>query len=85
MADFSANWAMTIYAKLWAKFGTKSFSRKDAEKVVPKNNNLNQAFSSLKNDGWLVIGLDPVDGRKSIYTLRDPKDVVEQIGKEKVV
>lgn len=82
MASFSAKWDMTIYAQLWFRFGIKKFSRKEAENVV-KDDNLKQAFSSLRKSGWLTIELDPVDGRKSLYTLKDPKDVVEQIGKGK--
>jgi len=73
---------MTIYAKLWVAFGTKQFSKKEAEKAA-KSNSLQMAFSRLKRDGWLSIELDPKDGRKSLYVLRDPKLVVEEIGKKK--
>ena len=82
MPDFLPNWAMTIYSKLWVNLGTEKFSRKDAESAV-KDKNLSQAFSKLKKHGWLRIELDPEGGRKSLYTLNDPNEVIGQLRKGK--
>ena len=78
MATFSPKWAMNIYAQLWLKFNTDTFSREQSEKTI-KENNQSLALSRLKKDGWLSIGLDPDDGRKSLYTLKPPEDVIKEI------
>lgn len=80
MAEISPKWALTIYAKLWVSFKDKRFSKKGAKKVV-KDINLSQALSKLKRDGWLKIELDPEDSRKSLYILKNPEEVIENIGK----
>lgn len=81
MAEISPKWALRIYAKLWVEFKGKSFSKEQANKVV-RDGNLPQALSRLKRDGWLKIGLDVNDARKSLYTLKEPKEVIEYIGKK---
>ena len=39
--------------------------------------------SNTKKDGWLKISLDLQDARKSIYILKDPKETIEEIIKDK--
>lgn len=82
MSDLPPHWAFEIYSKLWLKFKNNKFSNDEAKKIV-KDENLNQALSRLKKDGWLKIDLDPEDGRKSIYFLRNPNETIEEIIKEK--
>lgn len=81
MRSLPPNWAFEIYSKLWSKFKDDKFSNGQAQKII-KNNNLNQALSRLKKDGWLKINLDQKDSRKSIYILNNPKDIIEEIIKE---
>lgn len=40
------------------------------------------AFSKLKKNGWLRIELDPQDGRKSLYFLRNPENVIKEVAKQ---
>lgn len=84
MSEMPPKWAFTIYAKLWVSFREKSFSREEADKIIQENtNNASQVFSVLKKDGWLTINCDPQDSRKSLYTLRNPIKVIEEIGRRK--
>jgi len=82
MSEISPKWALTIYAKLWVSFGNRSFSKEESKKVV-KGNRLVLAISRLKKDGWLNMRVDPNDARKNLYILKDPKEVMEEIGKGK--
>lgn len=81
MVDISPKWAFGIYAKLWSKFGDKQFSNEEARKIV-NDKNLNQAFSRLKKDGWLKIGLNEEDSRKSAYILKKPEEVIQHVIEE---
>ena len=82
MTEATPKWAMRIYAKLWSEFNTNKFSREQAKKVVNnENNNLPQALSKLKRDGWLIIEMNPKDSRRSLYSLKDPKKAIEELGK----
>ncbi len=81
MANISPKWALNVYASLWVSFQVSGFSKERAEGAV-SNPNLSQALSRLKRDGWLTIQLDPNDGRKSLYTLKDPKEVIEEIAND---
>lgn len=81
MSELSPNWAFEIYSKLWNKFKDNKFSNKEAQKMI-NDNNLNQALSRLKRDGWLKITLNQEDARKSLYILKNPKEVIEEIVEE---
>jgi len=81
MVDVPPRWAFTIYAKLWSSFKEKSFTNTEANKIIKGNsNNFKQAFSRLKKNGWLIINLDQKDSRKSRYTLKNPLDIIEEMG-----
>jgi len=77
MTQIPPNWAFIIYSKLWAKFKDNRFYNEQAKQII--QGNLNQAISRLKNDGWLKIGLDPKDSRKSIYILKNPEHAINEI------
>lgn len=82
MSELPPNWAFEMYSKLWMKFKNNKFSNDEAHKII-KDDNLNQGLSRLKKDGWLKISLDPEDARKSIYILKEPKETIDEIIKEK--
>lgn len=81
MVDISPKWAFKIYSKLWSKYNDKLFSKEDALKIID-DNNLNQAFSRLKKDGWLKISLDEEDSRKSLYLLKNPEKMIKDLVEE---
>jgi len=84
MSEVPPRWAFIIYAKLWVSFKDKTFSRKDVNGIIgDSSSNVSQVFSILKKGGWLAITLDPQDGRKSLYKLKNPKEVIEEIGEKK--
>ena len=78
MTALTPSWALKIYSKLWLKFKENTFSNQEAKKLI-KSENLNQALSRLKRDGWLKIGLDSKDSRRSIYTLQKPEQAINEI------
>jgi len=81
MVDVPPRWAFIIYAKLWVSFKDKTFSREDVNGTIEDNStNISQVFSILKKCGWLSITLDPQDSRKSLYTLKNLKELIEEIG-----
>ncbi len=78
MIGLPPSWAFKIYSKLWNKFKDNKFSNKQAQKIIG-DNNLNQALSRLKKEGWLRISLDPKDSRKSLYVLKDPEETIKEV------
>lgn len=66
---------------LGVKFEFTKFSKQQADKAI-KDKNLPLALSRLKKDGWLKIELDQEDSRKSVYTLRDPKEAITEAVQE---
>jgi len=78
MAQLPPDWTFKMYSKLWKHFGEKSFSNKEAKRII-KDDNLTQAISRLKKDGWVKINIDQEDGRKSTYTLNNPEITLKTI------
>jgi len=81
MAEIPAKWVLEGYTKLWAKFKDKSFTTADAKKIINHIQNPSNLYSNLKKCGWLTINRDSKDSRKSIFILKDPKEMIEEIGK----
>ena len=83
MVNVPPRWAFTAYTELWTTFQEKSFSKKNALKVLSeKFKSRAQAFSNLKRNGWLRIETDISDARKSIYILKNPLNVIKQLGEK---
>ncbi len=82
MVEIPAKWVLEGYTQLWSKFKEKPFKSTEAKKVINGVQNPSNLYSHLKNTGWLKIERDPKDSRKSIYTLKDPKQTIEEIGKK---
>ncbi len=72
-------WIMHRYAVLWQELGSRSFSYQDAFSVLEKDSMLSIALSQLRRSGWLEITFNPDDARKRLYTLKDPKQAVEEM------
>ena len=75
-------WVMHRYSKLWASFGEKEFHRKDAFSRLNNDGMTNVILSNLKKACWLEVKLDPDDGRKRLYRLKNPDIAVIEISKE---
>lgn len=82
MIDISPKWALKIYSQLWYHFQTSKFSKIQVEQKI-SSNNLSQAISLLKKCGWLIIETDPEDCRRSLYSLLNPENIINEIGKIK--
>ena len=84
MVEHIPKWVMQRYSKLWSKFGEKKFSYEDAEEALKESDNriLSVFLSELKKAGWVAIELDPVDSRKRLYKLINPKKAIEEEIKE---
>ena len=78
MPEHLPGWIMSRYAKLWLKFKEKEFSKSDAEKILPKDTSIAVVLSDLKNAGWLEMKMDPNDARKTLYTLKEPKEAISE-------
>ena len=73
-------WIMKHYSKLWYKFKDKQFTHQQAEDLL-KITNTSIVLSRLKKYGWLKLELDPEDSRRRLYKLKDPAEVVKEMGK----
>ena len=82
MVEIPAKWVLEGYTKLWAKFKNKPFKSTEAKKIINNVQNPSNLYSHLKNSGWLKIERDPKDSRKSIYTLKNPQETIEEIGQK---
>lgn len=80
MIDIPPKWALKIYSQLWYHFNTTKFSKIQAKQKITSNN-LSQSISKLKNCGWLIIEADPDDSRRSLYVLKNPKSLINEIGR----
>jgi DNA-binding MarR family transcriptional regulator len=72
MVKHLPEWMMRRYSKLWLKFKEKSFTREQAEKILPKDSSLGVLLSELKKSGWLEMTMSEEDGRKTVYQLKTP-------------
>lgn len=75
-------WIMQRYAKLWSKFKSKEFSRREAEKVISKDTAVAVFLSELKKAGWLEMKMDSKDARKTIYKLKAPEKAIKELIKD---
>lgn len=81
MVSVPPRWAFTAYAELWVTFQEKSFTKETALNAISKKIKAReQVFSNLKRNGWLKIETDFSDARKSLYTLKNPIQVIGEIG-----
>ena len=83
MAELPPKWVMENYAKLWTKFKENPFSNTEAKKIVGNFTNPSIIYSKLKTTGWLRITLDPKDSRKSVYSLKNPHQAIDEYINEK--
>lgn len=84
MVEVPSKGAIVIYAKLWMIYKNRVFSRDNIENIIQMDsNNLSQVFSKLNKNGWLTINIDPEDARKHLYTLKNPIEIIEEIGRKK--
>lgn len=81
MTEIPSKWILKKYASLWHNFKQKEFKGKEAQSVMKGVSNPSNFYSELKKAGWLTMRLDVKDSRKHIYQLKDPKEVIEEIGK----
>jgi len=81
MVNAIPKWVWKRYALLWKKFHDSPFTFEKAQKELKHldRNLISVMFNELKTAGWIKVGLDETDTRKRVYTLVNPKDVVESI------
>lgn len=71
-------WVWNCYSLLWKKYTGKSFTFKDAGKVLKYDSKItiSTMLYELKNAGWINVELNQEDTRKRRYTLIAPEKVV---------
>lgn len=81
MTEPLPKWEMLMYAALWNKFNSKSFTFDLAKKLLKgkKERAISVFLSDLKKFGWLEVSLDPKDSRKRVYKLKSPEQAVEEM------
>jgi hypothetical protein len=78
-------WVMRRYLLLWKTLGDKEFEFEDALRILkkqlkPDDKRIVALFlSELKKAGWLDVKLNPLDGRKRIYSLKGYDDIFTNI------
>ena len=70
---------MKIYAQLWKAYDIEPFHFEDMIFLKKATGQLNRAMSDIDKCGWLVRTHDKKDGRKTIYHLRHPCEVIDEI------
>ena len=80
MTEVIPKWEMRAYAKLWNKFGNKTFYHDDVCKLLDqKKEVVSTLFYDLRKAGWLKVGLSSEDTRKRIYRLKAPEQAIKEI------
>jgi len=80
MAEHIPKWLMEKYAKLWQKKKDNPFTLNDYLKILKDEKKIALVvLSRLRKHGWMKVEFDPKDTRRRIYTLIDPKKVIEKI------
>jgi type I restriction enzyme M protein len=77
-------WLHRRYFLLRDSFRDDEFNRDDAVKLLAEKNRddektVTAILSELKKAGWLEIRLDPEDARRSIYKLKDEKEIISRV------
>lgn len=74
-------WVWNRYALLWNRYKDKSFTYKEAEKVLKHDDKptISVMVLELRKAGWLNVELSKEDTRMRIYTLAPPNSVVEAV------
>ena len=80
MAQIPPKWVMEKYAKLWTQFRDTPFTAADAKDIMSDIANPSVFYTKLRTTGWLTQEVDPQDGRKRINKLKDPREMIEEIG-----
>jgi hypothetical protein len=82
MAEPLPKWLMSRYAVLWKAHHTHEFSHDDASYALQDERRelVSVILSGLKRHGWLAMRLDPFDSRKRLYSIKDPRRVVNELG-----
>jgi hypothetical protein len=85
MSEALPKWVMERYAKLWDKFGSKSFSHEQASEFPKeaKPTTLSLVIQELKNAGWVTVTFNPKDKRIRMYKLKDPNQAIKEMAHEK--
>lgn len=82
MVKHLPEWIMSRYSKLWLRFKTAPFTKKEAISILPKDSSIAVLLSELRKSGWLQIEMDKKDARKTIYSLIDPEKAILSLIKE---
>lgn len=77
-------WLHHRYSLLRDSFRDNEFNRDDAVKLLAEKNRddektVTAILSELKKAGWLEIRLDPEDARRSIYKLKNEKEIISRV------
>jgi len=83
MVEALPKWEMKKYAHLWARFGKKVFSNKDAQDTLKEKENQRMSvfFHDLSHAGWISIKRSEKDKRKKTYKLKEPNQAVKELAK----
>lgn len=81
MTEAIPKWLMKRYSKLWKKFKETTFTFEQALTSLKEKDEriLSVVLSDLKKYGWIDLTLDPKDGRKRIYKLKEPNKIIEEL------
>lgn len=78
-------WLQLRYASLWREFGNDEFTFEEARKLLEDSEEtLNVVISEMKKAGYVGVSVDSKDGRKRLYKLISPDEMVENLEKAKV-
>jgi len=72
-------WLMLRYSILWNRLTDSEFNRETAFQTLNCDRMISLALSELRQAGWLEVKLDPTDGRKRVYRLKSPNQVVNEM------
>lgn len=89
MTKYLGNELFKIYCRLWFIQKEEEFNFQEAMKILKASNNngnelrvLSSYFSKIKKAGWMEARLDPDNSRTRLYKLKNPKYLIEEVGKE---
>lgn len=75
-------WLQLRYASLWKKFEDEEFTFEQIKKVLDDSDEtLNVILSDMKKAGIIKVSIDSEDGRKRLYKLISPDEMIKNLEK----
>jgi hypothetical protein len=83
MAKPIPKWVQERLARLWKKYGEQAITFKMIKEILTMDddNTIRVFLNELKKADWIDVQLSPTSSRERIYILKQPNEIMLEIGK----